>query len=99
MQPAPRTDWDDDLEKGIDYRVLLGVSEKPTFEEVVVATRSQLEGLLRDVPFLGHDLAGDQARRIQRAFKTLTENRPRYLAHVRIHREAEGDPDYPFEPF
>jgi hypothetical protein len=101
MQTSPRADFEDDLEKGIDYRVLLGVSEKPTFEEVVRAARLQLEALRRDVPFLGHDLAGDQARRIERAFKSLTgENRARYLGYLRIHRQAAAeDPNYEFEQF
>jgi len=101
MQPSPRADFEDDLEKGIDYRVLLGVGEKPTFEEVVSAARLQLEALLRDVPFLGHDLAGDQALRIERAFKSLTgENRARYLGYLRIHRQAAAeDPNYEFEQF
>lgn len=99
MDTRPRADYEDDLDKGVDYRILLGVSERPEFEEVVAATRAQLQGLLRDSEVIGSDLAGDQARRIERAFKALTEDRGRYLAYLDFHRTTSREAGYEGEPF
>lgn len=96
----PREDYDQDLYAGIDYRTLLGVSERPEPEEVFDATRAKLRGILGDAALLGDDGTREQIEAVHRASAALTHDRGRYLAYLRYHQKAlHEEPAYPGHPF